>query len=125
MKNFKKYFEYPDKLRKSVSVVTGIFIAFYSALSGMLIAFIISRFFVDGQPDFTFWKILIYAVTGLPVGILVLLLNVFLTNLISGKTEIERYSYIRLVLLVSIILYFVVLVISILIILVNSGMKFF
>lgn len=109
-KEISKYFNYDDRLRRIVSRITGILILGYNVFSGILLVSIISRI-VFGILQTDFKMFIIYFVSGIFTGILLLKLIVTLINLFIRDIGIEDYSYLRLVLFVSVIFYFLILII--------------
>jgi hypothetical protein len=106
----KKYFIYEDKLRRIVSIITGFFIGLYNSLTGILIVQILSEL-VFGTHNISLIILIIYIIFGTVAGAGVLKLCIRVVELILNGTEIEKYSYLRLVLLVSILAFLSILII--------------
>lgn len=108
IKDLREYFIYENVLKTIVGIVTGIFIFYFNAFAGLMIAEMIYETIVSSYDN-----IIIKFVIIIPVG---LVLGYFLLNLILKiitrlfKTDgMENYSKIRLILLLSIFFYLIVL----------------
>jgi len=106
----KEYFCYEDKLRKIVSIVTGYLIILYSVLSGVILSYLIFNHFL-GSLNIYIKIFIIVFVIGLPAGFLILYTEIKTLNLFIGENQIEKYTYLRVLLFVSIIFYLTFLVI--------------
>lgn len=110
LKKIKKYFQYEDKLRRTVSIVTGILIIIYSVFSGIMIIHIISvLLFGVHKPGLLIF--LIYTLPGILVGGIILWLSLKIIDRIQRGIVIEEYSYLRLVLFATVIMYLLILII--------------
>lgn len=112
----KNYFIYEDKLRRVVSIVTGVLIAVYSILSGIMITQIISQL-LFGILRLDIWILLLYFITGMIVAAVLLRICILFIELMLQNIEIEKYSYLRLLLLASVVMYFIISTIYLVIIL--------
>lgn len=106
--NFKEYFQYEDKLRRIVSKVSGILILFYSLLSGLLINIIALDLIFGFNKLFFFQYIILFFITPL-TGLIFVKIELILVNLLISNTVVEKYTYLRLLLFVSIILYIMIM----------------
>lgn len=117
--NYKKYFEYDENLKVVVSVVTAALIGLYNTLSGTIIFYVAGEI-VFGIYDPAIWIIILFILPGLLIGCILTYVSITLVDIITGNTQIENYSYLRLVLLVSVMLFLMILLLSILILIANG-----
>ncbi len=110
LSRIKKYFNYDDRLRRIVSIVTGVFIAFFNALSGYMVIQILS-YLILGVSDPGILIQILFVIPSLISGTGVFLICIFIIELFLGKIDVEEYSYLRLVLLFSIAAYLIILII--------------
>lgn len=102
--SIRKYFEYEDRLSRVVSKVTGILILAYNLVSGILIIYFLGKLlFGISDPGFVQW--IIYFLAGLFSGLVIFRFCILITDLITGRIEIEDYSYLRLLLMVTLLFY--------------------
>lgn len=113
LKSIRKYFTYDDKLRVIVSMVTGVLIILFNAISGFIIIYILFDL-IFGINNTSFLTILFYSAWGIIVGAGVLTICILFIDLVLNGIEIEEYSYVRLVLLVSVVVYLLILFLYIL-----------
>lgn len=106
--NFRDYFQYEDKLRRTVSKITGILIIIYCFLSGILVNNVLLHL-VFGYIGFVIVHIIILILSSLLTAIFFLKLEIKIVNLLISNTSIDKYTYIRLLLFVSIIIYILVM----------------
>ena len=109
--NIKTYFEYDDKLKRLVSKITGILIILYSFFSGIVLTYIFSELTGISLKSLIL-NILLYLTGGIAGGAGVLRLIITLVNLVIQEESMEKYSYLRLILFVTIIIYLFLTVIS-------------
>jgi len=109
--NIKTYFEYDDKLKRLVSKITGILIILYSFFSGIVLTYIFSELTGISLKSLIL-NILLYLTGGIAGGAGVLRLIITLVNLVIREESMEKYSYLRLILFVTIIIYLFLTVIS-------------
>lgn len=108
----KKYFAYEDRLRSVVSKITGILIIFFNTFSGFMLIFIAGDLlFGIKRPGIV--VMLLYLIPGIAAGAFVLKLFIIMFERILNGTEMEEYSYLRVVLLLSIVFYLFILMIFI------------
>ncbi len=111
-----KYFSYEDRLRKNISIVTGIFIVMFNIISGFMIIQIAADVLFGIKNPGT-ELLLLFIIPGIAAGAVLLKFCIFMIEFFLGGIEIEDYSYLRMVLLVTIAAYFIILFIYILVIL--------
>lgn len=104
----KRYFDYSEKSSKVVSIVTAVLIVLYNIFSGIFIVYFFNELIFKIHFHFVITAV-IYLSAGILIAGLLLKLSIFLINLLLGNIEIENYSYIRLILLISIVLYLLLL----------------
>jgi hypothetical protein len=104
----KKYFEYEDKLSTVVSLITGILIIIYNISSGILIIYLTYELFF-GIKTSESSVLLLLIIPGTITGAGILRICILLINMITKGTEVEKYSYLRLVLFVSVLAYMFIL----------------
>jgi hypothetical protein len=108
----KNYFTYEDKLRTFVSVVTGINILFFNFLSGFMSVYIFLILIFSGLIDIEIYKYeigLSSLVLGIAASAGVIKFEIFIFDKLLNGVEIEKYSYLRMILLISIALFFLIL----------------
>lgn len=108
----KNYFIYDDKLRTFVSVVTGIIILFFNFLSGFMLVYIFLILIFSGSIDIEIYKYeigLSSLLLGIAAGAGVMKFEIFIFDKLLNGVQIEKYSYIRMILLISIALFFLIL----------------
>ena len=108
----KEYFTYNDRLRSNVSFITGILIIIFNVFSGYLIVCILSDIFL-GITEPSAGIMLIFLIPGIIAGAGLLKLSIYLLELLVSGIQIEKYSYLRMVLLISIAVYFIIMIIFI------------
>ncbi|MBL8008358.1 MAG: hypothetical protein JNJ56_12575 [Ignavibacteria bacterium] len=108
----KKYFTYDDRLRTIVSKITGILIIIFNVFSGFMLIYITADF-LFGIKNPGALIMFLYFVTGIAAGGIVLKTFIIMFDLILNGIEMEEYSYLRVVLLVSIAFYLFILIIFI------------
>lgn len=108
MNNIKEYFRYSDRLRRNVSIITGYLIVIFNISSGYLFISMLSYLFF-GISDPGVVTMLLYLIPGTLAGAGFLKLNTGVMDYFLGGVEIEKYSYLRMILLISIAVYFIVL----------------
>ena len=114
----KEYFNYSDRLRTNVSIITGILIIVFNTFSGFLIINILSNVLLGiKNPDTLL--LLIYIIPGIIVGAGLLKVSIVIMEFLLGGVEPEKYTYLRIVLLISIVLYFIILLLFIITILIS------
>ncbi|MDQ3019128.1 MAG: hypothetical protein M3R36_00940 [Bacteroidota bacterium] len=109
LSRIKKYFTYDDKLRAAVSVITGVLIAVFNAISGVVIVYAVFDMLIRIH-NRNFLIQILYFISGLIAGAAILRMNIFIVELIIRRIEIEDYSYLRLLLLVSIGVYLLIFI---------------
>ena len=114
----KEYFNYSDRLRTNVSIITGILIIVFNTFSGFLIINILTIVLLGiKNPDTLL--LLIYIIPGIIVGAGLLKVSIVIMEFLLGGVEPEKYTYLRIVLLISIVLYFIILLLFIITILIS------
>lgn len=104
----RNYFIYEDNLSRVVSRVSGVLIVIFNFLSGFMIIYILSNvFFGISEPGKA--VIFFYFIFGIVAGAFILKINVSLFNSLLNGVEIEKYSYLRIILLLSIASYFFIM----------------
>lgn len=111
-----KYFSYEDRLRRNISIITGIFIVLFNIISGFMLIQIAADILLGIKNPGTD-LLLLYIIPGIAAGAVLLKLCVFMIEFFLSGIEIEEYSYLRMVLLVTIAAYFIILFFYILVIL--------
>lgn len=119
LQKIKKYFNYPDRLRTIVSIITGILIVIFNLISGFIIVYIFADV-VLGMMNPGLLTMLLYIIPGIFAGAGVLILCLVIIDLLLNGTEMEDYSYLRVVLLASIAAYLFILFCFILIMATNT-----
>ena len=119
LQKIKKYFNYPDRLRTIVSIITGIFIVIFNLISGFLIVYIFADV-VLGIMHPGPLIMLLYFIPGIAAGAGVLIICIVIFELLLNGTEMEEYTYLRVVLLASIAAYLFILFCFILIVATNT-----
>ncbi|MBK8552364.1 MAG: hypothetical protein IPL53_15365 [Ignavibacteria bacterium] len=100
----KKYFIYEDNLRTIVSIITGILIAGFNLFSGFLISVIlIEMIFNKNEASPVIFVLFSFIPTVFFAAVLLLIILRILGFILNG-IKIENYSYIRLVLLFSLVI---------------------
>ncbi len=115
LQKIKKYFNYPDRLRKYVSIITGMLIVIFNLISGFILVYIFADL-VLGIKHPGFGVMILYFVPGIAAGAGVLILCIVIFDLLLNGTEMEEYSYLRVVLLASVSAYLFILFCFILIV---------
>jgi|GEM_PF-2889587 len=101
LNQIKRYFIYDDRVRTVVAMFTGLFIVMFNLISGFLIVNIVSEnIFGFHSPDKLI--LLLYFIPGIIFGALILKFCISLTEIVIRGIEIEEFSYLRLVLLLSV-----------------------
>lgn len=114
----REYFNYSDRLRTYVSIITGILIVVFNIFSGFLTVNIISNLLLGiKNPDTIL--LLVYIIPGVIAGAGILKLCILIMEFLLGGVEPEKYTYLRIVLLISIVLYFIILLFFIITILIS------
>lgn len=116
LQNIKKYFTYEDRLRTNVSIITGILIVIFNLFSGYIIVYIIAYLILGMHNPGQGFKFL-FLIPGIAAGAGLLKLCILILDLLLGGTDMEEYSYLRVILLASIAVYLTVLFFFILIVL--------
>jgi len=111
-----KYFYYEDRLRRNISIITGIFIVIFNIFSGFMLVQIAADILL-GIKNPGSGLLLLYIIPGIAAGAALLKFCIFIIEFFLGRIEIEEYSYLRMVLLVTIAAYFIILFIYIIVIL--------
>jgi hypothetical protein len=109
----KEYFTYSDRLRTNVSFITGILIIIFNVFSGYLIVCTLSDIFL-GLNEPSVGIMLIFIIPGIIAGAGLLKLSIYMLELLVSGIQIEKYSYLRMVLLISIAAYFIIMIIFVL-----------
>jgi len=101
LNQIKRYFIYDDRVRTVVAMFTGLFIVMFNLISGFLIVNIVSEnIFGFHSPGKLI--LLLYFIPGIIFGALILKFCISLTEIVIRGIEIEEFSYLRLVLLLSV-----------------------
>ena len=101
LNQIKRYFIYDDRVRTVVAMFTGLFIVMFNLISGFLIVNIVSEnIFGFHSPGKLI--LLFYFIPGIIFGALILKFCISLTEIVIRGIEIEEFSYLRLVLLLSV-----------------------
>lgn len=103
-----KYFSYDDKLQRVVSKATGLLIVAYNFLAGVLIVDITVRYGIGFNPS-PILSIAIYPLPSMIAAILLIMTFDKILSIISRGTVIEEYSYLRLILLSTLVFYFILI----------------
>lgn len=106
----KKYFTYDDRLRTIVSKITGILIIMFNVFSGFMLIYIASDL-LFGIKNPGVLIMLLYLATGTAAGGIVLKTLIIVFDRILNGIEMEEYSYLRVLLFVSIAFYLFILII--------------
>jgi len=109
LNRLRKYFIYEDTLRTVVSLVSGIFIVIFNTFSGIVVSYIFAHLIFENYAPNAL-NVLILIIPGIISGACLLKLCLLLIDVLLTGTEVDNYSYVRLLLLASVSLYLLILI---------------
>ncbi|MEO6695686.1 MAG: hypothetical protein ABIY50_13825 [Ignavibacteria bacterium] len=104
----RKFFIYEETSKTVVSVTSGILIAMFNIFSGIIVVYIILQLIIDNF-TLTIFSLLIIIPAGIFIGMCFLKMIIKFSDLMLGNTQMEMYSYVRLILLMSVLQYILIL----------------
>jgi len=107
--NLKEYFDYEDKLRRIVSKITAILIVVYCLMTGLLVSNVVINSVLN-KDTFSLIEYLILFISTPIAGLFFLKSEIKLIALMIDENGMEKYSYLRLLLFISVIVYILLLI---------------